>query len=527
MAAYGRGDEYKARLSFGGPVVADKLLYMLGLTYTDRAGQLRNPTTDRYTDHYRDASGRVRLLYLPTSDWEIDLKYGHSETHGGDPSYVLNPGGEPDYDAAHVVSDVIGKNPRRADELSGKATWSTSRGTLSFVLAYLDLKESLFSDYDFSPLPLFVAQQSYADEGFSQELRFTSAADRRVRWIVGAYHLLRSHDIQTTALVDPGLFLVPPVLTGSASFPFVDRLDRNDFENFSGFGQVEIDLTRSLELALALRHDDDRLEQETATEIKRTSFAEWQPKVTLSQGFGDSLRAYASYGKGFRSGSFNPSGASFGESVFKAETATTYELGIKSTLFERRLLIDAAVFHTQLRNGQILVLDFATASNVGLNADETKIDGVELEVAARPARGLDLSLAVGTSHGRIARSEPIYGHNKLPHVPDYTVGLGLGYERPVASGMELFFQSNYVRLGPMFWDLANTAERDTVDFLNARVGVRRNDGRISVTAWVRNALDERSPQDYVTAAEGGLPSGLDAYYPRAGATYGIEIGTQF
>jgi iron complex outermembrane receptor protein len=79
----------------------------------------------------------------------------------------------------------------------------------------------------------------------------------------------------------------------------------------------------------------------------------------------------------------------------------------------------------------------------------------------------------------------------------------------------------------MFWDLANTAERNTVNFLNARVGVRRNDGRISVTAWVRNALDERSPQDYVTAAEGGLPAGLDAYYPRAGATYGIEIGTRF
>jgi iron complex outermembrane receptor protein len=527
MAAYGRGDEYKARLSLAGPLVADKLLYTVGLTYTDRAGQLRNTTTGRNTDHYSDTSGRVRLLYLPSSDWEIDLKYGHDDAHGGDPSYVLNPGGEPDYDATRVSSDVIGKNPRKVDELSGKVTWSTSRGALSLILAYLDLKESLYSDYDFSPLPFFIAEQGYADQGFSQELRFTSPADRPVRWIVGGYHLLRAHDVQTTALVDPGLFLNPPMPTGAANFPFVHRLDQNDFENFSGFGQLEIDLTRSLELALALRHDDDRLEQVTAAETKRTSFAEWQPKATLRYRLSDSWSMYGSYGKGFRSGSFNPSGASFGEPVFKAETATTYELGIKSTLLERRLMIDAAAFHTKLQNGQILVLDFATASNVGLNVQETTLDGVELEVMARPWGGLELSLAAGTSDARIARSQPIYGDNKLPHVPDYTVGLGLGYQRQIGARLQMFLQSNYQRLGPMAWDLANEAKRGTVDFLNARLGVRRSDDRIAATAWVRNALNERTPQDYVTAAEGGLPSGLDAYYPRAGATYGIEVSTQF
>jgi iron complex outermembrane receptor protein len=527
MAAYGRGDEYKGRLSLGGPIVADKLLYTVGLTYTDRAGQLRNTTTGRYTDHYRDVAGRVRLLYLPSSEWEIDLKYGHDDAHGGDPSYVLNPGGQPDYDTARVSSEVIGRNPRRMDELSGKVTWSTDRGSLSLILAYLDLKESLYSDYDFTPLPLFIAEQGYADDGFSQELRFTSPADQRVRWILGAYHLSRQHDVQTTALVDPGLFLNPPMPTGAANFPFVNRLDQNDFENVSGFGQLEVDLTPSLELALALRHDDDRLEQVTPVETKRTSFAEWQPKVTLRYRLGESSSAYGSYGKGFRSGSFNPSGASFGEPVFKAETATTYELGFKSTLLERRLLIDAAAFHTTLQNGQILVLDFATASNIGLNVEETSLDGVELEVMARPWGGLELGLAVGAADAKIARRQPIYGDNKMPRVPDYTASLALGYERPISSRLQLFLQSNYQRLGPTAWDLANEAIREPVDFLNARVGVRRSDGRIAATAWVRNALNERSPQDYVTVAEGAAPSGLDAYYPRAGATYGIEVSARF
>ena len=296
--------------------------------------------------------------------------------------------GQPNSNELPITADTIGNNPREMLDVSAKLSWTGTAGTLALIAAYLDGDESLFADFDVTALPILTAFRSFEDRGASQEVRYTSADDRRFRWIVGAYHVDSRVTIDTLALADIGFLFDPPAPTGAIDFPVVASVDRYDFENYAGFGQIEYDLADKLELELALRYDDDEIALESVSGRDTASFSKLQPKASLNYRLHDRSILYGSYGEGFRSGGFNPSEATIGEPVMRAESGKTVELGLKSVLFDNRMSVNVAAFHTKLEDAQQQVLDFATGSNVGLNVDESTILGVEIETTSVLTDGL-------------------------------------------------------------------------------------------------------------------------------------------
>lgn len=526
LLGFGSGEDYRASAAISGPIVEERLLARASVSWRDREGELRNVTTGRYTDHFEDLSTRLRLLYTPHDDLQFDLKFSYSDTRGRDPTYVaLTVDGMPNANEGPIDADTIGNNPREVSDLSAKMNWTTDAGTLSLVAAYLDGEESLFADFDVTAVPILTAYQAYDEQGFSQELRFTSPGERSVRWIVGGYHVKSRLDVATVALADIGFFVDPPAPTGAVDFPLAEVIDRHEFENFAGFGQVEFDLTEALELALALRYDDDQI----ALGAQERSFSKVQPKISLNYRLSRTSSLYGSYGEGFRSGSFNPSEATIGDPVMRAESAQTLEAGFKSISGDRRMSFDIAAFYTRLENAQQQVLDFATGSNVGLNVDKSTIQGFEVEIAAVLTDGLTLSLGGGMADSKIERfaDNPAFAGNKLPRVPDYTINAGFSYETPITAGWGFFLRTDYNRQGEMSWHVDNADVRRALDYLNARLGVRSSDARYAITGWVRNALDDRATQDFQAAEFSGHPFGLDAYSPVIGVTYGVEVAAKF
>jgi len=63
--------------------------------------------------------------------------------------------------------------------------------------------------------------------------------------------------------------------------------------------------------------------------------------------------------------------------------------------------------------------------------------------------------------------------------------------------------------------------------LNCRGGLRTKDDKWSVTAWVKNWLDDRTTYKFQSIEATQHPSGDDIYYPAVGRTYGVEIGARF
>ena len=113
------------------------------------------------------------------------------------------------------------------------------------------------------------AQHQWLDvEAVSQEIRYTSPAEERLRWIVGAYVIATDRFISTGNVFDLGTGEVPrvkrtPLPLFEPQFTFL--ADSQDNLAWAVFGELSYDLTERLEGSVALRYDRDERENTTET----------------------------------------------------------------------------------------------------------------------------------------------------------------------------------------------------------------------------------------------------------------------
>ena len=113
------------------------------------------------------------------------------------------------------------------------------------------------------------------------------------------------------------------------------------------------------------------------------------PRFTIDYQATPDIFFYASAAKGVRSGGFNtanpvsPTGILADEVAYGQEFNWTYEAGVKSRLFDRRLLLNASVFHVDWTDAQISAFTLnPTASNpvrIVRNAGDIKATGFEVQ----------------------------------------------------------------------------------------------------------------------------------------------------
>lgn len=526
---YGSGNERQLRAAWSGPVLPQLLSVGGALSYTKRRGTMQNATTGQYLDHYRDLSGRLRALLTPAHGVLLDLRAASADTRGGDSAYVLNPSGDPDAVNGQVRANVAGSNPRKLHDYSAKLDVDGALAKFTLMLAYVDVRESLYSDLDFTELDMFRVQQKQRERGFSQEVRIAANRAQGVRWMAGAYHVRRNTDLGQMAFADPGLFADPPQPTNVADFQLFDNHDRGSLENYAVFGQLEYDIRPALELALALRHDRDTIEQLAAGETERRSarFNKLQPKLTLTSKANRDMVLYGSYGVGFRSGDFNPSAATFGPDITRAESADSIEFGAKTRLFDRRLTFNTAIFHTAMKDYQVQLQDLQSGSNVGINLDKVRIQGLEMEAAARLLPALTVNAALGITDAEIRRFalQPELVGKRPPRIAPYSANLGFTWDLPLGDALRGSVRSDYRRIGSWKWSVDNQTARRPADYLNLHASLRHPQAGWTLSASVRNALNERASGDYQTAAMSGI--GTDAYFPAQGRTYQAELTFHF
>ena len=120
--------------------------------------------------------------------------------------------------------------------------------------------------------------------------------------------------------------------------------------------------------------------------------------------------AYASVATGFKSGDFNggflstdPAQAAVQVQPVPPETDTSYEVGLKSNLFDHRLLANAAIFYTQYNDLQVfsLVPSPDGPLNSLTSAKAAHNFGADLEVVGKPITDLTLTANVGLLDTRI------------------------------------------------------------------------------------------------------------------------------
>ena len=445
--------------------------------------------------------------------------------------------------------------------------------------------------------------QERNQEDISAEIRFTSNGDGPLQWIAGAYATNIERQVVVAYGADQGQgFLLQPFVPATGPNP-TDLLfnDQFDTDVFAVFGQLQYDVSDTVELSLALRYDrEDREVENLVPNVSASglnintldanfqpgpinpgfinnpggipsrsrTFDQLQPKVTVSWAASDAVNVYGSWGVGFRSGGFNSLGSSdlinsffnagfggLGEAVnanlqvndeYDQEDTTSFELGLKSQLFDNRLSLNASVFSTDVDNNQFF--EFYTGPfgllRVVTTIEEIEIRGFEADFNYIATDSLSIFGGIGLLDSEIIENQnrPLSVGNDVPQAPSETFNLGAAFETDVLGDKTFFARADWQYVGETFFhtlqgeqtptifqaffgpgllqDFSNST-RDSYDTLNLRVGIRSENW--AITAWGRNITDEQYLEEVIPTPEFGGSFNAEA----AGDSYGVEISYSF
>jgi iron complex outermembrane receptor protein len=251
------------------------------------------------------------------------------------------------------------------------------------------------------------------------------------------------------------------------------------------------------------------------------------PRFVLDYAPSDESLIYASASRGFKSGGFNTLGdITLPVDTFEPEFVWNYEVGAKAMLLDRRLRLGLTGFYANYSNLQATVFRVNPLTQVRFprveNSASAEIKGVEFEIEATPVTGLRLTGAVtrlDAKYGRFCNNDPLYPNlptdpacaglglppgainlegNTLAQAPKWQFNVSGGYSFPLSEHLEMTARADYKWQSKVQFDFYNnpTNKEDSYGLFNASLGVGPPSMRWALTAWVRNAFDER----YVTQA---------------------------
>lgn len=549
LLGYGRFNQAIAQGAISGPLVEDKLFARASVSHSSGDGPFTNITNGEKVMRSNQNSGRLRLNWVPTDNLEVDLRMGASKYRGGGIQFFPNLGVIDANNADVVYQDnVMGQSEQERENVSLKIDYDTGFGVITSVTAWTQQNDTYASgSYPFTPGPGDGTQYHVREnDAWSEELRYSSPSDKRIRLIAGAYYAkiglnqfdLTGLDINSTIL--PGVGPHGPG-TSNPTTSFIGLENKN--RAYAFFGHLAFDITSQVEATFALRYDNERKKQTDIAPaaftpnpglVRQTTFDKLQPKVTLRYSPTDTLSIFADYGIGFKTGGWNPFNTrqlllpfnpnTNVQDIFPAETNKNFEIGFKSQLFDKRLSLNGAFFHSNVKNPQTWEFLPAISLQAISAADEVKINGFEFDFVANLAEGLDLSGSFGYTDSTVKKfdSIPQYVGNRAPYTPEYTINLAVTYTKPITENMSIFTRAEYRREGSKWWDFANTegSRRDPIDIVDARLGLQGETW--SATAWVRNLTNKAYFAEVIV-----LLPGLASNYRAEPRTFGFEVIKRF
>ena len=240
--------------------------------------------------------------------------------------------------------------------------------------------------------------------------------------------------------------------------------------------------------------------------------------VKLAYRFNEDVMVYLSFADGYKAGGFNlarvtnPSAPTFLgtlqpvlDTSFPKETVDSYELGIKTTLLDHTLRLDAAVFDQKYKDFQLNT--YTGILFVVSSIPHVDSKGAEFNVAwATPLSGLSLSGGVTyaftniTEFGNAAylfarnTADPFLPrlNNRLSFAPLWSGVASAAYRAPITSSLDFRasvsekYNSSY-NTGS---DLDPRKIQAAYGILNARIGVGAPDDKWAVEAWGANLADK-------------------------------------
>jgi outer membrane receptor protein involved in Fe transport len=441
----------------------------------------------------------------------------------------------------------------RTDEatvLSVKADLKLDFGQIVAVSNLYD--REFLNNFDSTPILLFFGVPIAAISSFpedrsvqSNEIRFSSAFDSRFQMVTGVLYQKEEIDSSSDVLsVDErGLVSVP-------SPDILSVLREREFDETAVFGEFTWNFTDRLAATFGARYADfEFVTDENAIvpffgpptgpePTKRGDESATTVKFNLSYTLNDDAMVYATASQGYRRGGLNLN--AFGDlfdipETFGSDELWNYEVGVKTAWFDQRLLLNATVYSLRWEDIQVETVNAEGTAEFFTNAGKAQVDGLELELFARPIPGWDLSAAVGYTDARLTEDQPplsggpddpVLGRDgdRINNVPEWTFALSSEYRWPLLAGFDALVRADFSYTGSSNTQVSprnpSNVRLESYELVNAQVGVANDNWRAVV--FVQNAFDERPQNDAINDLTNIL-----AYVTSRPRTIGVRVDYQF
>jgi iron complex outermembrane receptor protein len=364
--------------------------------------------------------------------------------------YGYNPPSTNPYDRlTDIDADLSVKTSEGG--VSAIADWDIGAATVTSVSAWRFWKWDAANDRDYTGIPIQITQHipSRQDQ-YSQELRIASNGDHPLTYVAGLYYFNQKITGQPISIYGPAAayWLIGPT-TGTANTPAPANLldgygttgnTRFVTNSYAAFGELNYHITSRLTANGGLHYTYEKKEGDYSTSVfgglattnaalmaaklgilrpqtysAQNSEDNVSGRANLAWQATDTIMGYASYARGFKSGGINMSGLpldalnnpALSKAVVAPEKNTTFEVGLKSRLFGRRLVLNLAGFYTDVRDFQATIVDTGPTQTAALrgylsNVPKVIVKGIEADAVAVVTRELSLRASVAYADGKYA-----------------------------------------------------------------------------------------------------------------------------
>ncbi|HEU5399913.1 MAG TPA: TonB-dependent receptor [Terriglobales bacterium] len=342
---------------------------------------------------------------------------------------------------------------------------------MTYLSAYRAQDE--YYQYEFPVTTTYTMPNTYvsSDEEDSQELRFAIQGVNNLQAQFGLYYFRE-------ALYDNwSIYDSPDVL----NYGYLDVTnDPQINKSYAAFGQATYHVMRNLRLIAGLREShlkktyfseettNSRPYSDPATDVATPSFSTaaaskftWRTGIEYDLARGTML--YGTVSTGFKAGGVNYFGCLLGTSrngvlctanlalpasvlLYKPETLTSYEAGIKSRFADDSVYVTLDGFHYNYDNLQVETLQKVAGIEIEAttNAAQASLNGVEFSGIWKPNEKNKFSLGLTYLDSQYGNyfplgqgTQPNYKGRPLDDSPQYTLNVGYTYTQPLSFGGSL------------------------------------------------------------------------------------------
>lgn len=573
QSSLGEDGYWQTQGSFSGPIT-DTLAGRISAYRTEDDGYVKNLYNGDDLNGGKRQGFRTQLLFKPSDTFNLRWigEYNEEDSNNGILSlYSTGPtiNGVNRYEslASQAGATLVSGKKRKvnfdADQMvkvfqggtSVEANWTLPNDfTLTSITAYRWWDFTPRNDDGLNVPAAYNAGVSVRDKQYSQELRLASPTGGFFDYVLGAYYFKQDLDNKSFTYYGPQADIWNATPAGALANVTTLGNGHIDTDSYALFAQGTWHLTERLDFTAGVRgtyeeksawvtRDDPfggaavtgaaatarqgRVGAYDSGDLSQYSFAP-SGLLSLSYRFSDEVLGYASLSHGEKSGGVNLTvGAAprLGTDSLQVgtERVNNAELGVKSTLLDNRLQLNANLFWAQVHGYQANVYDQVNRVQYLANAGSVRSRGFEFEATAVPLRGLTLNFNGSWNDVRYteykdapcppevslvnaAATCDLSGH-QVVGASKYIANLNAQYKWQLAERIEPYVTASYAfrsrAVGTI--DDSDYGQIPSYAIVNLSTGVRldQGDGVLDLSLWVKNAGDKTYFTSLWNSANGG------------------------